>query len=80
MYSKIKLTVVTKRRNDLQPPKTICNHLKKINSKDTYNHLKNIYNHPQASKYNLKQPIKQARSQYVKENDIREVNKTTTSP
>ena len=34
--------VVTKTWNDLKPPKTIYNHLKKFN-----NHLKNIYNHSQ---------------------------------
>ena len=35
-------TVVTKTWNDLKPPKTIYNHLKKFS-----NHLKNIYNHLQ---------------------------------
>ena len=45
-----KFNVVTKGRNDLQPPKTTSK-----NSTTTYNHLKNIYNHPQASEYNLKQ-------------------------
>ena len=41
--------VVTKTWNDLQPPKTTYNHLKKIQQPPTtiYNHLKNIYNHSQ---------------------------------
>ena len=37
--------VVTKRRNNLQPPKTIYNHLEKFN------------NHPQPIEYHLEQAI-----------------------
>jgi len=44
--------IVTKRRNDLQPPKTAYNHLEKFR-----NHLKNIYNHPQTIEYHLKQAM-----------------------
>ena len=53
------LIVVTKRRNDLQPPKTTYNHLKKFYNhlKNIYNHLKNIYNHQQTIEYHLKQVI-----------------------
>ena len=42
------MTVATKRRNDLQPPKI------------TYNHLKDIYNHPQTSEYHFKQAMSKA--------------------
>ena len=54
--------VVTKRRNDLKPPKTTYNHLQPStttskNSTTTYNHLKNIYNHQQTIEYHLKRVI-----------------------
>ena len=49
-------SVVTKRRNDLQAPKTTYNHLEKFN-----NHLQppqeHLYNHPQTIEYYLKQAV-----------------------
>ena len=53
--------VVTKRRNDLQPPKTTYNHLEKFNNYLQLNNYlqppQNIYNHPQTIEYYLKQAI-----------------------
>ena len=58
----LKKRVVTKTWNDLKPPKTTYNHLKKFNNhlqlpKTIYNHLKNIYNHSQTILNHLKQGI-----------------------
>ena len=48
--------------NHLKPSKTTYNHLQRPtttskNSTTIYNHLKNIYNHPQTIEYHLKQAI-----------------------
>ena len=56
------MPVVTKRRNDLEPPKTTYNDLQpptitSKNSTTIYSHLKNIYKHPQTIEYHLKQAI-----------------------
>ena len=57
-----KIVVITKRRNDLQPPKTTYNHLQPPTTIYSHlekfnNHLKNIYNHQQTIEYHLKQVI-----------------------
>ena len=48
------LVVVTKRRNDLQPPKTTYNHLKPPTT--IYNHLEKFNNHLQPPQKHLQPP------------------------
>ena len=78
--------VVTKRRNDLQPPQTTYNHPQpptttSKNSTTIYNHLKNIYNHHKQSNTILNKPemCKAREITICHANEIREVNKTSTS-
>ena len=88
---RVELRVVTKTWNDLKPPKTIYNHLKpptttSKNSTTTYNHLQPPQKHLQRLANNLKQSksrykcLKKGETTTCHEHEIRESNKTSTSP